>query len=321
MIKSKFSFGEYYVTIFFITCITIIPALICLLNPFKPIHISSKGFDLPLGVFGIILLLTFLYWMYFMLKFPSWIIGADGLTIKNLLKSKLIAWADIDQIDMDCKEYYPSMFISNKWDAVTITLKDGEKIIFLDPNYSNSTDLKILLARVIVLKDQNANISLEINLVLPEKLSINEIAEGQLTKFSDNYLTSFSGIFFYLIMAIFTFMMLVGKFTMLALSPLLFMTFFYYNFGNQLYYFFMSDNYLVVINHVFPWYKKIYAIENIKEVFFESSRRRSTTLIIVTKEFQSGQFAAGSLRNKTWKVFKARFNELQIPIKDEAGIN
>src|SRR5450432_599560 len=131
MIKSKFRFGQYYVTIFFITCITIIPAFICLLNPFRPIHISSKGFDLPLGFFGIILLLTFIYWMYFMLKFPSWIICADGLTVKSLFKSKLIAWADIDQINLACKEQYPSWFISNKWEAATITLKDGGKIIFL----------------------------------------------------------------------------------------------------------------------------------------------------------------------------------------------
>ena len=93
----------------------------------------------------------------------------------------------------------------------------------------------------------------------------------------------------------------------------------YFGFGRGLYYFYLSPKYLVIIHHLFPWRKKAFEIADIREIVFETPYRESNTLRVITKDFISKKYTAGSLRNTTWKKLKKELKRLKIPVRDEIG--
>ena len=87
-------------------------------------------------------------------------------------------------------------------------------------------------------------------------------------------------------------------------------------FGSNSYYFCISGSYLEIRNHVFPWYCKIYRLEDIETVEFRTgSFRRPDALRLKRKAGSwSGGFHAGSLRNKNWKALEKALRRRGIQV-------
>ncbi len=83
-------------------------------------------------------------------------------------------------------------------------------------------------------------------------------------------------------------------------------------------YFIIGDLSLVVKNQLFFWYKKIYHLDDIKDIKIETIYRQGTNLRVTTKDFQTKRFPACSLYNKTWRKLAARFQTFNIPVRNEA---
>jgi hypothetical protein len=86
----------------------------------------------------------------------------------------------------------------------------------------------------------------------------------------------------------------------LLLLPFGFILLFFIGFGNQMNYFEISGKKLVIRNHYFPWKRKEYHLSEIEEVAKESHYHRSDALRIITYDYQSKLYTAGSLHNKQW---------------------
>lgn len=93
----------------------------------------------------------------------------------------------------------------------------------------------------------------------------------------------------------------------------------YFAFGRELHYFYLSDNYLVIKHHLIPWSKKVFQLDEIKEIVLETPYRQANTLRVITKQFVSKKYTAGSLRNNTWRKLKQKFKSLNIQVRDEIG--
>ncbi len=93
----------------------------------------------------------------------------------------------------------------------------------------------------------------------------------------------------------------------------------YAGFGNQLYYFEVSNQAFIVRNHFFPWIKKEYRIDEVIGVSFETPYRRSDALRIINTQFKSKLYSAGSLRDKHWVELKETFENCGIHFMDFTG--
>ena len=91
----------------------------------------------------------------------------------------------------------------------------------------------------------------------------------------------------------------------------------YFVLGTQMFYFKLSNEFLIIKNHFFPWYARGYKLDTIKDIVFESPYKRSNALRVTTKDFASKTFSAGSLRKDTWKDLGKRLEEDGIPVKNE----
>lgn len=84
-----------------------------------------------------------------------------------------------------------------------------------------------------------------------------------------------------------------------------------------MHYFGLSDKYLVIRNHFNPLKNKVYKLEDIKEVVYETSGKWPNCLRVITKKYHSKLYGAGTLRDKTWLEMKELFELNQIKVRNE----
>ncbi|MNL67650.1 hypothetical protein D3C87_1922580 [compost metagenome] len=84
----------------------------------------------------------------------------------------------------------------------------------------------------------------------------------------------------------------------------------------MLYYFEVSKNFLVVKNHYYFWKKDIYHFSEIKEIVFEGVYgKRPKSLVIITLDFKTERYYAGSLTDKTWLKLKTELENKNIIVR------
>jgi hypothetical protein len=85
----------------------------------------------------------------------------------------------------------------------------------------------------------------------------------------------------------------------------------------MMHYFEISKNFFIVKNHYFFWKKDIYSIPDIKEIVFESQPKQANKLRIITKDFKTKFYLAGSLNDKTWLEMKKDLESKKIIVRNE----
>jgi hypothetical protein len=320
MIKSKFSFlGVYFVSFFIVSFFCL--GVYFLEHPHMIMHNKFGGTNGPVvpgsilcfGTFGILYLLF--------RKFTVITIEKDKICLRNLFFRKLMPRNEIRSIDLLGRK---TLFAANNpGEVLKIDMNDGESYFLFDGFYRNMPELKR------VLQDWYGDIvspkpvPKQKNKILQSVPTHVEIAAMQ--KFSGNYLTSINGILFYgictgLVWMDFTIMtsnIFVYWNILLIVMPILMC---YFAFGAQLYYFRMSDEFLVIENHLFFWYKRICRLEDIRGAVLESPYKRSYTLRIRMVDFTSKTYAAGSLRTADWRALAQKWKHLSIPFESEVSL-
>jgi hypothetical protein len=84
-----------------------------------------------------------------------------------------------------------------------------------------------------------------------------------------------------------------------------------------MYYFEVSDNYLVIRNHNFFWIKKVYKIDQLKEIVFETREKLPYCLRVITKDFKSNFYPAGTLRHDDWLSLKDKIETYHVKVRNE----
>lgn len=247
-------------------------------------------------------------------------ISEQGIRFLNLFNSEFTPWESVKKIELLGK----SQLFTSPAEATILELKDGRKMELLASLYKNIGSLRKSLEQVAESLENESPI--EISPVTKRAIAapVEYLDLNRMSKFSGNHLLSWNGAFLYSCIA-FTIYYLLTKnqevgyeLTLLFLIP--FSGLFYGLLGYQLHYFYLGKDYLVVKNHVWPWVHIVYRIDEIRQVVFEIPYRRSFSLRIITEEYQSRLFPAGSLRMNHWKALLKQLQDLGIDIRNECTI-
>jgi hypothetical protein len=80
----------------------------------------------------------------------------------------------------------------------------------------------------------------------------------------------------------------------------------------------VSDKYFIVRNPNLFWIKKIYRLDDIKEVVFEQQDSNMPySLRIISVDFESDLYMAGTLRNKKWRQLQENLEDKNINVRNE----
>lgn len=313
--ETKIGFSPSLVLFITLTVVGILFAIAFSLNG-PPVIKSPFG-----AVFGfMIMALLYLFIGYSVIRVPKISIDSTTISFKSIFKSKVFPLITLKSIGLTGKAYNKFTLLNEE--CTRLIFIDGEEeVIFLN-YYRNNRELLTILQK---LSDPAFNTTALLsddffNARFIEKADIDIAIDDTFIKYSGNYITSYNGIFFFGIPLFFS-LFIVKKKDTEAMFFMFIISFFisYFAFGRELRYFYLSDSYLIIKHHLFPWSKKIFQVDEIKEVVLETPYRQANTLRVITKHFVSKKYTAGSLRDKTWKKLKQRFKSLEIPVRDEIG--
>ena len=305
MVKSRYGIYTYVNLIFNFIFIVAIVYICFILNPWK----RSEKIPVP-NVFIAIFLLFFVFlFLHKLLKIALNISISDKhIKVAGIFtKTREINSDEIGSIDLFSKANY-FWFIGQETIATKIELNNGEKIMIADPFYRNIGMIKQTIAENF--KEKIKPYKTEKVGVFFESLQIKEVR-----KFSGNPVTSFNTLLYagFIVSMIFL-SFLPNKVHDIKLVVLFLFVLLYFGFGSQMHYFLIDEKYLIVKNHYFFWFKKYYRIEDIIAASFESPYRRSEALRVITNDFKSRLYGAGSLRSKHWIQLKERFEASGIKV-------
>ena len=241
-------------------------------------------------------------------------INNNGIKLSSLFNSESIPWNEIIKIELIGKSRN-RMIIA---ETTNLDLKSGKEIDIIASYYQNMPSLRITLEQVHQFLTNNEPVELKQAPIPHKPESVWHLNLNAMKKYSNNHFLSFNGIMIYGWIAFSIYFLLTLGLTR-NLGSLLLVTsvmsgIFYGFLGYQLHYFYLDKNYLVVKNHVWPWVNHIYKIEDINEVALEIPYKRSISLRVITKEYQSKLYQGGSLRKNTWEKLMKDFNDLKVNV-------
>lgn len=226
------------------------------------------------------------------------------LTIKYLFKPKSYTWSSVSEIYLGRKANY----MMQSMEATYILFDNGEKLYIWQDVYRNTSEMRGFIAHRVSEKIQDPRP----NIILKNIQSINR------RRYSGNAYTSFNTLLI-VGMAIFMGVLIKGKIRVdiLLLVPIGVIVTMFFGFGTQMNYFIIDEGYLFIKNQFFPWVNRQIRLEDIVEVDIETPYRRSTGLRIITRDFNSRIYGAGSLRGKNWTDLMEDLKFIGIPVRDD----
>ena len=245
-------------------------------------------------------------------------IDNHGIKFTSLFSSEFIRWNEVEKIELTGKSRNRSIFA----ETTNLDLKSGKGIDIIAAYHQNMPNLRMTLRQVHQFLANKEPVQLKQITDTRTLESIKHLNFSEMNNYSGNHFLSFNGIVIYGMIAFSIFVLLIldspkylGSIAAFSMSGI-----FYGFVGYQLHYFYLDKNYLVVKNHVWPWVNHVYKIEDIKEVVFEIPFRKSISLRVITKGYQSKLYPAGSLNNKSWKALKEEFEGLMVNIRNETSL-
>jgi hypothetical protein len=249
-------------------------------------------------------------------------ISDQGMQFQSLFKVEFIPWENVRKIELMGKTN-GNGFVA-PLEATILELKDGQKFELLASFYKNIGALRKSLEQVAESLENESSIEISPVSESPfTKRKVN-VDLDRMTKHSGHHLLSFNGAIIYgwVSFSVYSIFLQSPNFpSLLGLVILTLLSGIVYGFlGHQLHYFYLGKDYLVVKNHVWPWVNQVYRIDNIKQVVFEVPYRRSFSLRIITDDYQSRLFPAGSLKKKNWKALLRQLQDLGLDIRNETSL-
>jgi hypothetical protein len=236
------------------------------------------------------------------------IVTPDEIIIKTIYQRKRISKEDILRINLYA---YSRGFL-----CIQIKYKDDKKVNIFDTYYSNIHSIKQVLQDHYSTTIKPFAID---ELYMRGIKRVSPIPPGVKMKIAGNHFTSMKGIFFYVLIIPLIFALLIGQAQTTGgyIFISLFIAFFYWLFGHQLHYFKLTSQELIIRNHVMPWVKRRYLLNEIVLINCESPNNRSDAIRIITHNKQSRAYSAGSLRDKHWRKLLNNLRALGIRINKQ----
>jgi len=222
-------------------------------------------------------------------------------------------WADIKEITLTGKQPFKSAF-AQPMEGAKFTCSDGTERYMFDYMYANAPQVKSFIQQVVIDKS-NFN-------PLPDtKTSKAELDNEDFETFKDPQLTSFRGITCWGLVGIMAFASVAnfnnkgysGAYIFAGTSSALWLVFH----GWLMHNFKVSQNFLVIKDHIFFWQNTPFRFSDIKEVVFETRQKQPNSLRVITKDFHSKLYPAGTLRDKTWLLMKDKLESCGVKVRNE----
>lgn len=297
-ITSKRHPYKFYLTLILCNIVLTIFASFLLI---KSLELNNGKYGLgTLFIFGIAISIT----IGFIKNASNFVLNTKGLFFKNIF----YPWEDLTTVKLTGK----GDMVFTTGECATLIFKDNKKIEIFDDFYSNISDIKCYIQKNVVDKNEQTEIS-------TEKQSFIDINQEFFIPYKGNPVFSFRGIMTWGVILFFILIPFFSKkpnnSTGLTFISLISLIWFLLN-SRAMYFFEISENFFIIRNHYYFWVKDIYNISDIREVVYNRQHKQPNNLRIISKDFNTKTYFAGSLTDKTWLEMKQELESKNISVRN-----
>jgi TM2 domain-containing membrane protein YozV len=262
---------------------------------------------IPFAIGLFILTIIYLLFVYYR-NCPILLLEEKGISFNK----KYYSWEQVTQLQLSGKQAFP-MLLYFPMECITLQFHDDKSLFIFDELYKNSQEIKDVLQHKIHGE----------KLPMIENVSPTEMSEADndfFETYKGNQLTNFRGIMIWFFVGLGLYNFINDKFfNNMAIVTYCFLSLFiFFLLSWTMHYFMVGQKYLIVKNHNLLWIKKVYRLDNIEEVIFETQGKLPHCMRIITKDFKRSRlFPAGTLRDKTWMAMKAELENKGIKVRNE----
>jgi len=221
------------------------------------------------------------------------------------------SWSEVEKIELHGKRSF--IFLTTK-EGTSIAFKSGEQRLFLDNLYSNTGEIKRFIRDVIIDKKPFASIAINAP-------SLEEASGETFTAFKGVQLYNYRGILLWLIELTMVYVAILNRNSAGALIfCLVTAVISFFGFSHFMNYFELSDRLLSVRNHNLLWKKKLYRVDDVKEIVFEQPDKMPVCLRVITNDFENKRYPAATLWDKDWRALKKALEAKNIPVRNESWV-
>jgi hypothetical protein len=221
---------------------------------------------------------------------------------------EIFYWTELDYMVLTGKQSF-KFIIDIPTEASTFYFKNGQIRYIFDGVYENTQNIKIFLEQVVYKKT-----------ISKPYFSNVDIENINFDTFKNNPLTSFYGILLLIALAsLLLLLVYIPQYLSISFFLIFFLIcVFIFISASTMHYFQVSKEYFVVKHHCFFWKTKIYQMNNIKEILFETPSSRSPNFVrIIQNNYQNELYSAGTLDDKTLLALKKRLEFYKIKVQDD----
>lgn len=243
----------------------------------------------------------------------------EGISVKGLFQKTHIPWGSIQKIDL----FGHRKIMGRNQESILLELKNDHELVIPVHYYHNHG----ILRKVILQATESISSGIPIqfnqhsNILSSNGFSYQFTRTNASAKFSGNPILNSQGILMIILILGSGFIVLFTKdspdFWPISIGCGSMVLFVYGTLGNQLHYFHLDHQSIFIRNHWWPWVEDRVEIQNIKEVIFEWPYRQSKSLRLITWDYETKVYPAGSLREKTWKNLERELIDLKVPTRKE----
>ncbi|WP_131450683.1 hypothetical protein [Flavobacterium subsaxonicum] len=228
---------------------------------------------------------------------------------------------DIRSLKLTGKNGHTYLTLASK-EAAEIIFEDGYVVYINDSLYANSSQLKVFLEDVYNRKNDGITEQVLIKEPLLEKRVSSNKQSIDYKYYKGLYIFSTPGLVTIVCATIIIVQLLMANSdAALYIFFAIFLLFFQLIFISRFYYFLANDNFLIVKSSFLFWKRHTYPLSTIKEVVFELSSKKTNGLRIITTDYTTRIYLAGSLQKRHWKALKLHLEQHNIPVRNELYFN
>lgn len=267
--------------------------------------LNFKDYFLPVFSLGCYVMAVYSVYRYY-LNAPNIQIDRNSITFNK----EVYSLSELKYIKLTGKQPFPYV-MGFPMEGAKLQFESGVTKFLFDDMYANYWELKTFLKQVVVDKKEHM-------LAESPVLSEREIEAEDYSVYKGAQLTSFRGITLWGFVGFIAWIAVSKKADSDALVFFAVLSSIWFFFHSWLMHFFkVSESFFVVKNHNFFWVSKNYRISNIKEIVFETRPKMPNCLRVITRDFRTNMYPAGTLRDKTWAELKRKLEHQGVKVRSE----
>lgn len=266
---------------------------------------AGEGFIILMSLSFIILALYTIV-RYFK-NVPNFYINTDAIVIN---RNTTFLWQDLERIELAGKRPFNYMFGYPR-EGIMFKFKGSNKIYLFDDMYANTAAIKRFI-RYHIIKKTNDWIE---PIIRP---TISDIQHEQFVRYNGSQFLNYRGVILWIVLGLLCYGIIITNHVWLVAFLICLGIIFFWWLSSFMCFFGVSDKYFIVRNPNLFWVKKIYRLGDIKEVVFEQQDSNMPySLRIISVDFESDLYMAGTLRNKKWRQLQENLEDKNINVRNE----